>query len=997
MKRIVLSIVLAALLHTVSAQRTSQYIAGDRLFRESVTMYNDQNYAGCIDKLTAYKQQYQVGNAQETDFLLAACSYHLGREDAGTVLREYLDHYPETPHRNEIAFFLGSVYFKEKNYPMSKYWLRQSDIDFLSEDEQADYAYRMANIALQYDKDDQEATQLFTALSINSSKYRTSAQYYLAYLAYKEQNYDRALSLFSALKSDVQYSEEAQYYLTQIYFAKQQYAQVIRDGQALVKEYPRNELNPEINRMIGVSYYQLNDYVHAIQYLQPLADTQSTLLQGKDYYTLGVSYFQTKNYKQAIDALSKSQPANDALGQSAYIYLGQSYLAEKENDLALRAFESASRMDFDTSAKEASSYNYAMLLHQNSGDHFGESVSVLENFVNTYPQSVYADKVNDALVETYLTTNNYQTALASIQKIKQPNKKILEAKQEVLYHLGVLDFTNGNFSEAINELTQAVAVGNYAPEARQKALFWRGEAYYRIADYTQATQDFQSFVNSGSTDKSLQATSAYNLGYCAFKQKNYVQAKTSFQSFVQQGSDDKTMLADAYVRIGDCCYYQRQFQEAQTAYEQAINAAPATADYAMYQKAYLLGLQKKYQEKANQMDALIKTFPNSPYLPDALYEKGRALVLLNNIPSAIACYQQLTEQYPNSASARSAGLQTGLLYYNANQPQQAIAAYKNVVAKYPNSDEAKEALRDLKQIYFDRNEVNVYADYVKTLNGAVKFEVSEQDSLTYLAAERLFQQKETATAQKALTRYLTDFPQGAFRLNVHYYLANIYYDQKNYTAAKQEYAQVLAAGDTRFLEEAVGRTAEIQYNEKDYQAALESYSRMQQLASGKINYEAGALGVIRSANQLENHSRIIQAANDLLKDSLLKQETATEARYYRAKALWATNDRSQALSDLKILAADTRTAYGAEAKYLLAQAAYDAKNYAEVRTIVQDFSKKGSPHHYWLAKSLITLSDAYSAEGDKLLARQYLESLQNNYKPTDDDIQSIIRERLAKL
>jgi hypothetical protein len=43
------------------------------------------------------------------------------------------------------------------------------------------------------------------------------------------------------------------------------------------------------------------------------------------------------------------------------------------------------------------------------------------------------------------------------------------------------------------------------------------------------------------------------------------------------------------------------------------------------------------------------------------------------------------------------------------------------------------------------------------------------------------------------------------------------------------------------------------------------------------------------------------------------------------------------------------------------------------------------------------MSDIYVAEGDKLQARQYLESLQNNYKATNDDIHSMINNRLEKM
>ncbi|MDR1682510.1 MAG: tetratricopeptide repeat protein [Candidatus Symbiothrix sp.] len=987
----------AMVISVAVAQRSVSDRLPERLFKQGQAMFNDRNFAGCIDKITEYKKLAPWSDATaEADFLLAASAYHQGRNDAEWSLREFLDTYSETPHRNEIAFMLGSVYFTRQDYTLAQYWFNACDIDFLSEDEQADYAYRTGLIALEKDNL-AESTRLFSLLNQYSAKYKAISSYYLGYIAYKERNYDAALEHFASVKSNSEYRSDIQYYTAQIYFAQQRYEQSIREGLALLKNYPNHANNAEIERIVGISYYQQNDYAKAVQYLKPLADADAAVLSRKDFYVLGAACYYMKKYLQAIPYLNRSNPQNDVLGQSAYLFLGQSYLQTGDTNQALRAFEPASRMDFDISAQEAALYNYAMLLHQNAISGFGEAVTALERFVNAYPRSMYADQANNALVDVYLTTKNYDTALASIAKIKQPNRKILEAKQKILYYLGTLDFTNSQYANAVEYFTKAYDAGDYALNEKQQALFWRGESYFRQADYAKATYDYQSFLKTGNAAGDLAALSSYNLGYCAFKQADYVKAKTHFQTYIHKEKSETKTLADAYSRLGDCAFDQRQFKEAENAYAESFRLQPESGDYALFQQAYVLGLQKDYQSKVNLMDKLAKDFPASLYLPDALYEKGRALVLLKRSPDAIAVYQKLMENYPERQQARSAGLQIGLLYYNDNQTDKAIASYKNVIQKYPGSDEAKEALQDLKSIYFDLNQVYSYADYVKSLGGSFQFEASEQDSLTYLAAERLFQQGKTAEAYKAFENYLKSFPQGAYTTQVHHYLANIDYEQKNYASAQQQYEKVLTAGNTQFSEEAIGRTAEIQYNNKDYKAAMESYNQLKNTATNKANREAGFLGILRSAAQINEYYAILSAANELLKEAGLNPEIENEARYYRAKAYWSLNEKQKAQSDLAVLAVDTRTVFGAESKYLLAQLAFDSHNNKEAKSIIQDYAKQTTPHQYWLARSFILLSDIFASENDKLKARQYLESLQSSYKPTNDDIHSSIKERLTKL
>ena len=121
-------------------------------------------------------------------------------------------------------------------------------------------------------------------------------------------------------------------------------------------------------------------------------------------------------------------------------------------------------------------YNYALLIHETAFTGFGESVTIFEDFLNDFPNSQYADKVNDYLVEVYLTTKNYDAALKSIEKIKHPSVKILDAKQNILFQLGTEAFTNMKMDEAIDLFTRAIQMGTYNEEARSDAYFWRGES-----------------------------------------------------------------------------------------------------------------------------------------------------------------------------------------------------------------------------------------------------------------------------------------------------------------------------------------------------------------------------------------------------------------------------------------------------------------------------------------------------------------------------------------
>ena len=997
MRRILIPLCLVIGSHVANGQRAYQTESPDRLFVEGKEMFSLKNYSGCIDKLTAYKQQSTNADlVQEADYMMVCAAYEQGRSNVAELLKNYLEVYPSSRHADEVAFLIGSAHFGEGEYERAIYWFNQSNIDLLSPEQQEAYCFRLAYALLQQG-DQEKARGYFARIEQVGKRYKEAASYYVAYIDYARGSYPQALQAFNRLKENPTYKEQSLYYITQIYFIQNKYSKVIDEGKQLLAAYPNSANNGEVYRMMGNSAYHMGDEAQAIKWLDQYMATTEKPLRG-DRYILGVCSYNKGDYAKAVKQLSQTVRANDALSQSASMYLGQSYLKLGQSNNARMSFESAATASFDKQVKEAAMYNYALLVHETGFTGFGESVRIFEDFLNDFPNSQYADKVNDYLVETYLTTKNYESALRSIQKINQPSHKILEAKQDILFQLGTQAFANAQMEEAIDRFSQAIEMGVYKEEARNEAYFWRGESYYRLNDYRQAISDYRTYLNNTrQRNTDTYALAHYSLGYSYFKEKDYPEALSRFRQYTDLESNRQSAsYADAFNRIGDCLFHNRQFAQAEEQYSKAAQILPSAGDYALYQKGFVMGLQKDYQGKISMMDRLISEYPSSSYVDDALFEKGRSYVLLDNNTAAARSFEQLIKQYPESALSRKAGIQLGLIYFNDGRMDQAAAAYKAVIDAYPGSDEAKVALQDLKSVYVEQNNVNAYAAYVNSLGGNVHLEVSEQDSLTYIAAEKLFMRGDNAGARQSLENYLQQYPSGAFSTNAHYYLGAIAFAEKQYAMALPHFEQVVNAGDPKFMEESVARTAEIHYLNKSYDEAMSYFEKLLLVAETPENKEAAKLGTMRCAEQTGQLAEAVQAATELLKETKLSPEVVREAHYVRAKAYTSLNQEAKALADWKELSKDTRTAQGAEAKYRLAQLYYDQKKDSEATKVLEDFAKNGTPHQYWLARGFILWADIFIRQGDEGQARVYLNSLQNNYQG-DAEINAMIEDRLAKL
>lgn len=988
---------LCALPLVVSAQLTEPLTDHRRLFDDGKELFLRHDYAAAQQTLMQYvKQNPQADTSDEVAYMLTCTAYELNASDRLEQLEKFLDTYPDSRHRNRVQALLASAYFFQEKYLETIATFKGCDLELLSNEERDVCTLRMAT-AYQKIGNLQEASMWFSILKEVSEKYHADAVYNLAYIDYVQKRYDEALAGFREVESDEHYRKLSPYYIADIYLIKGNYEQARRIAGVYVEAYPDEPNAVQMKRIAGEAAYGMKDYMQAVQNLEVYCSEVKNP-DRKALYELGMSYAQIGVYSKAAARLGEVTTTQDALTQNAYLHMGLAYLQLKERNQARMAFEQASATNYDAAVKEQALYNYALCIHETSYSPFAESVTVFERFLNEYPHSAYADKVNDYLVEVYMNTRSYMAALKSIAKISQPGERILEAKQKLLFRLGTQAFAQAAFENAIECFSQSLQLGRYNQQTKADAYYWRGESKYRLEQYAAAAADFRQYLEFAQDKRTEEyGLALYNLGYTAFKQKQYSSAQTWFARCVQSGvSLQATVMADAYNRLGDCNFYARSFETAQQMYAKAAATDTSLGDYSLFQEAFVKGLQRNYTGKIQTLNQMITAYPSSQYLDDALYEQGRAFVQLEDSENAVKRYKLLVERFPDSPLSRKAANEIGLLYYQNDQYAAAIEAYKTVITKYPGSDEARLAQRDLRSIYIDLNKVDDYMAFATSIPGGANFDVNERDSLTYVAAERVYMRGNISEAQSSFTRYLQSFPEGAFSVDAHYYLGLIGYNQKNWTEATAHLNKVIEYPNNKFSGEAMSMCAVMAYDAKDYGRALELYKRMIDRAVSQEERLSAETGALRSAYLLNDGKEVIAVASALLAESKLAPELSNEAHYYRAKAFLEAGETKEALQDLTVLAKDTRNVYGAEAKYLVAQLYFNAGETAKAEKEVLEYIEVSTPHTYWLARGFILLSDVYVRLDRKLEAKQYLLSLQQNYQ-AEDDIAQMIESRLANL
>ena len=998
MKKFIIIAGIASSIQIGYAQRSISNEIPHRLFMQGKEMFDSNNYIGAENTLLEYLRIANDNDLKmEADYMIAASAYFRGEEKAILLLREYLDTHPETYHRNSICFYIGSLYFSKQDWKNASYWFKQSKIEYLQPNDREDYNYRWAYTELEAGNKP-EAKRLFEQLRNNSSKYREPAEYYIAYINLYDNNYDSAIQTFERLKNNPEYREQSMFFITQGQFLKNDLQKTIEAGNSYLSNYPNTPNAVEVNRILGNSFFRLGNMDAAISYYERyLANAEKPF--GEDMYQLGVAYTEQKQYAKSIRPLQLAVSSDSQLGQASYMLLGQNYLKLDDNRNALMAFEAASRLKFDPSISEAALYNYALLIRKTSFSLFDESINVLQRFLTEYPNSRYTEEINKQLASTLLSTNNYQAALNIIDRMNTSNTQILKAKQSILFQLGVENYINSNYRQAIAYFDACVAMPNYDVSSKNQAYFWRGEAYYRDKNYRNAIGNYKDFISKSNSSSENYTNALYNLGYSYFNLKDYNNALVYFRQYVSQERNKENLTyADALNRIGDCNLFDRNFAGATQYYAQAATMGNSqSAEYADFQKAFVLGLQRNYDAKISALDNMMAKYPSSVYYPDALFEKSRSLVMLGQETSAIPVLRKLLNEQPNSGIAPQAGILLAQSYYNTNNTNGAVDTYKAIALNYKNTEEARVAVQSLEGIYRDINDINSYVSFANSLGGNMVVTASRQDSLSYLAAENVAMKGNVAETSRSMSQYLQSFPNGQFAGDSHFQLGLIAYDSKNLNTALKEFNSTINSPSTRNRNKALIYAASIEMDNGNIQNAYNNYKKLQQTATSAEDRNTAQLGILRSANALNNSQEVISVANQLIGNEKTSPEIRNEAYLYRAKAYLKASNNAKAIADLTKIASDTRNSYGAEAQYLLAQIYFDQKQYKQAENQVQSFIKLGTPHAYWMARALLVLSDSYIAQNDSFSAKQYLESLKANYTGNEKDIFEMIDTRLNSI
>ena len=986
-------------LNDLSAQRTLFDIHPDHEYIRGLELFSKEKYGAAQEQFTRVMEKYGDNYSEiagDAEFYNALCAVELYNDDAEYLLYRFINRHPESSKINLANFELGKFAYEKKNYYTALKWFDSVDKHELSEKDKDEYLFKKGYSHFKRNEYDL-ARIAFYEIKDNDQKYAIPATYYYAHIAYDQGNYETALEGFLRLSNDETFSPIVPYYVSQIYYLQKKWDEVIRYAPPLLETVTEKRY-AELSKIIGEAYFQLEQYEKALPYLEKYHELAGGASR-QDKYQIGFSYYMTSNYKKAEEYFKAVSMGKDELSQSALYHLADCYLQLDQKYQARLSFIAAARMDWDPVIKEDALFNYAVVTYELSYNPFNEAIIAFNRYISLYPSSERTDDAYNYLVLAFMSTRNYKNALESLDRIRRKTPDIEKAYQRVAYLRGLELFNNLLFNEAINKFDASLEYGRYDISLKSLCFYWKGESYYRLKDFDRALENYERFLLSdGAAGLDVYSICHYNVAYTYFEKQDYDQAMIWFRKYESMSQHNRSrLLGDCYNRLGDIHFLNSRYKTAVEYYNKAIETDLIDMDYALFQKGFSLGLMNQHDQKISVLSEILDKYQNSSYIPDALYETGRSYFILQQPQHSIPRYKRILSDYPNSSYASKALVQLGLIYYNLNENDESLKYYEQVIKEYPGTPESNSALLGIKNVYVDMNRVDDYFEYVNNLGIQLDISASEQDSLTYIAAENVYMAGGCKNAMVSFSNYINRFENGKFLVQAYFYKAECELRDGENSEALKSYRNVISRPRNAFTEPALASSARLNYNLGNYAEALENYLMLEEVADQRSNLSDATIGKMRCYYLLEEYANTIDAARLVLMDEKVSEELAREAHYKIAKSFYEQGRFALALEEFKIIAKEVRSSEGAESKYRKAELLYIRKEYQEAENEIFDFIDMNTPHQYWMAKAFILLADLYLEKEDRFQALQTLQSIIDYYENTGDGIIDLAMRKKAEI
>ncbi|MGH2552387.1 MAG: tetratricopeptide repeat protein, partial [Chitinophagaceae bacterium] len=762
------SLLVATLFLSVSvfSQQTRFFSDPETKFKEAKEYYLKEQYSLAYPLFRELQHDVRETDkantaitVQEINYYTIVCALKQNESRALEEAQQFIGVEKNNSRVQMMNFHLGEYFFRNEKFEEAVLQYDQTGIANLSNREIADMKFHQGYSYFNL-QNFTKAKPLFNSIrDIKDDPNYMDANYYYGFLAFRDKQYNDALQSFKIVENEKNYGTVVPYYIAQIYYIQGKKDEAITYIQNKLQSGSSSQYyDLELKQLIGHAYFEKKEYAKALPYLEDYV-SRSKKVRREDLYELSYCYFQANNLSKAIDGFKQLSGKDDSLSQHAMYLLGDAYLRTGQKSNARNAFLFCSSNSSNTEQKEISKYQYAKLSYELG--YQDEALNSLSSFIADYPDSKYNNEAKELMIDVLASTNNFKDAQAMLEGLTKPSENAKRIYPRILFGRATEMINDGQLADA-DLLLNKILKDGYNRSVLPFAYFWKGEIGYRNNKLDTALKYYHAYMDAGApaSGEANPANAKYNLGYAYLRKENYPVSLTFFEPLMKPAAlNSDAFSQDVFIRTADNYFMLKNFAKAKGMYDNVVKLSWPAEDYATFQIAMLAGVSNP-TEKIALMNTAIRKFPKSSLVTAANMEIANTYMGNEKFRDAIPYLNNIINSQGNESMKPQAYLKLGTSYFNIDNNGEALKQYKKLVDTYPNSMESEDAIDNIKLIYLEDGHPDEYAAYMRQLGRPLS--VSTEDSLTYAAAEKLYDDQNMNGALSAFNNYLQKFPDGAY-------------------------------------------------------------------------------------------------------------------------------------------------------------------------------------------------------------------------------------------
>ncbi len=279
------------------------------------------------------------------------------------------------------------------------------------------------------------------------------------------------------------------------------------------------------------------------------------------------------------------------------------------------------------------------------------------------------------------------------------------------------------------------------------------------------------------------------LGQCYYLKNNFTKALDFFKEISSLREDKDALLfwmGETYLKLAD-------YDKARQSYSQLLDEYPSSvfAPQALYSKGWSYFDQKAFPQSKVIFDQLLERFPKHQLAEDASLKSAQGVYNGGDYALAAVLFEQYLMRYPQSVPAGDVYLNIADSYYYMDDFNQALLAYDKAIKLNQDLILAQTAFIGkiwtlIKKKSYDQAE--------KIIKDSIEFSKQKNlntEELYLVVGQLMFEKGDLSAAVNAYSDFIRNFPAGGRRLEAYLGRGNVYYLQKKYADAVNDFKFVI--------------------------------------------------------------------------------------------------------------------------------------------------------------------------------------------------------------